>query len=62
MDKDTLNVGFLLPGFLLDSTDVGILKYYCPLNYKKGESNFLHARSWAYFLYMTSPLSSFQYL
>lgn len=29
---------------------------------KKGESNFLHGRGWAYFLYMTSPLSSFQYL
>ena len=28
----------------------------------KSESNFLNGRSWAYFLYLTSPLSSFQEL
>jgi len=44
------------------STTMGLsyLKILLSAKPYKSESNFLNGRSWAYFLYLTSPLSSFQ--
>jgi len=46
------------------STTMGLsyLKILLSAKPYKSESNFLNGRSWAYFLYLTSPLSSFQEL
>ncbi len=61
--KNLISLGYLLMALLV----IGIMYIWYKellLSAKpyKSESNFLNGRSWAYFLYLTSPLSSFQEL
>ena len=52
----------LLAEISLGSTSISVFEILLSAKPYKSESNFLNGRSWAYFLYLTSPLSRFQVL